>query len=86
VRIANDSPYGLTHYVQTQDGAKRNRMALALDAGMVQTNGRSRGAGAFFGGVKSSGRAREGGVWGLEEFLESKAISGWDVTQPLDHA
>ena len=85
-RIANDSPYGLTHYVQTQDGAKRNRMALALQAGMVQTNGRSRGAGAFFGGVKSSGRAREGGVWGLEEFLESKAISGWDVTQPLDHA
>jgi aldehyde dehydrogenase (NAD+) len=83
LRIANDSPYGLTHYVQTQDGAKRNRMALALKAGMVQTNGRSRGAGAFFGGMKSSGRAREGGVWGLEEFLESKAISGWDVTQPL---
>jgi aldehyde dehydrogenase (NAD+) len=83
VRIANDSPYGLTHYVQTQDGAKRNRMALALKAGMVQTNGRSRGAGAFFGGVKSSGRAREGGIWGLEEFLESKAISGWDLSQPL---
>ena len=83
VRIANDTPYGLTDYVQTQDGAKRNRMALALKAGMVQTNGRSRGAGAFFGGVKSSGRAREGGIWGLEEFLESKAISGWDVTQPI---
>ena len=83
VRIANDTPYGLTNYVQTQDGAKRNRMALALKSGMVQTNGRSRGAGAFFGGVKASGRAREGGIWGLEEFLESKAISGWDITQPI---
>ena len=83
VRIANDTPYGLTNYVQTQDGAKRNRMALALKSGMVQTNGKSRGAGAPFGGVKASGRAREGGIWGLEEFLESKAISGWDLTQPL---
>ena len=82
VRLANDTAYGLTNYVQTQDGAKRNRMALALKSGMVQMNGRSRGAGAFFGGVKTSGRAREGGVWGLEEFLESKAIAGWDITQP----
>ena len=83
VRIANDTPYGLTNYVQTQDGAKRNRMALALKSGMVQTNGKSRGAGAFFGGVKASGRAREGGLPGLEEFLETKAISGWDITQPI---
>jgi aldehyde dehydrogenase (NAD+) len=77
LRIANDSPYGLTHYVQTQDKARANRMALGLKAGMIQMNGRSRGAGAFFGGVKMSGRAREGGHWGLEEFLESKAIGGW---------
>ncbi|HMS96457.1 MAG TPA: aldehyde dehydrogenase family protein, partial [Tabrizicola sp.] len=81
VRIANDTPYGLTNYVQSQDGAKRNRMALALKSGMVQMNGKSRGAGSPFGGVKSSGRAREGGVWGLEEFLEVKAISAWDSTQ-----
>ncbi|MBL4926818.1 aldehyde dehydrogenase family protein [Fuscibacter oryzae] len=78
VRIANDTPYGLTNYVQSQDGAKRNRMALRLKSGMVQMNGKSRAAGSPFGGVKSSGRAREGGVWGLEEFLEVKAISGWD--------
>ena len=81
VRIANDTPYGLTNYVQSQDGAKRNRMARALKSGMVQMNGKSRGAGSPFGGVKSSGRAREGGVWGLEEFLEVKAISAWDSTQ-----
>lgn len=77
IRIANDTPYGLTNYVQSQDGARRNRMALALRSGMVEMNGKSRGAGSPFGGVKMSGRAREGGVWGIEEFLEVKAISGW---------
>jgi aldehyde dehydrogenase (NAD+) len=78
VRLANDTPYGLANYVQTQDGARRNRMARALRSGMVQMNGKSRAAGSPFGGVKQSGRAREGGVWGIEEFLEVKAISGWD--------
>jgi aldehyde dehydrogenase (NAD+) len=77
IAIANDTPYGLTNYVQTQDGAKRNRMALALRSGMVEMNGKGRAAGSPFGGVKMSGRAREGGVWGIEEFLEVKAISGW---------
>ncbi|WBU58401.1 aldehyde dehydrogenase family protein [Paracoccus sediminicola] len=78
VRIANDTEYGLTNYVQTQDGAKRNRMARKLRSGMVEMNGESRGPGAFFGGVGRSGRAREGGIWGIEEFMDSKAISGWD--------
>jgi aldehyde dehydrogenase (NAD+) len=78
VRIANDTPYGLTNYVQSQNGARRNRLALQLKSGMVQMNGKSRGAGSPFGGMKQSGRAREGGVWGIEEFLEAKAISGWD--------
>jgi aldehyde dehydrogenase (NAD+) len=78
IAIANDTPYGLTNYVQSQDGTKRNRMARALRSGMVQMNGKSRAAGSPFGGVKASGRAREGGVWGIEEFLEAKAISGWD--------
>ena len=77
IAIANDTPYGLTNYVQTQDGARRNRMALALRSGMVEMNGQSRGAGSPFGGVKMSGGGREGGVWGIEEFLEVKAISGW---------
>ncbi|MFN3662068.1 aldehyde dehydrogenase family protein [Yoonia sp.] len=77
IKIANDTPYGLTNYVQSQDGAKRNRMALALRAGMIEMNGKSRGDGAPFGGVKMSGRAREGGIWGIEEFLEVKSISDW---------
>ena len=81
VAIANDTPYGLTNYVQSGDGARRNRLARALRSGMVEMNGQSRGAGSPFGGVKLSGRAREGGHWGIEEFLEVKAISGWDSTQ-----
>ena len=78
VRIANDTSYGLTNYVQSADGPRRNRLARQLRSGMVEMNGNSRGAGAPFGGVKASGRAREGGVWGIEEFLEVKAITGWD--------
>lgn len=78
--IANDTPYGLTNYVQTEDQARANRLGRSLVAGMVEMNGKSRGAGSFFGGVKQSGRAREGGVWGLEEFLEPKAISGYDFS------
>ena len=77
VRIANDTPYGLTNYVQSQNGARRNRMALKLKSGMVEMNGKPRGAGSPFGGVKASGRAREGGVWGIEEFVEVKSISDW---------
>jgi len=77
VAITNDTPYGLTNYVQTQDGARRNRLALLSRSGMVEMNGKPRGAGAPFGGVKASGRAREGGIWGIEEFLEAKSISGW---------
>jgi aldehyde dehydrogenase (NAD+) len=81
LHIANDTPYGLTNFVQTQDGARRNRLARALRSGMVEMNYNGRGAGSPFGGVKQSGRAREGGHWGLEEFLEVKAISGWDSAQ-----
>jgi aldehyde dehydrogenase (NAD+) len=77
VGIANDTPYGLTNYVQSQDGARRNRVARRLRSGMVEMNGQPRGAGAPFGGMKASGNGREGGVWGLEDFLEVKAVSGW---------
>jgi aldehyde dehydrogenase (NAD+) len=77
IAIANDTPYGLANYVQSADGEKRNRVAARLRSGMVEMNGSPRGAGSPFGGVKGSGRAREGGVWGIEEFLEAKAISGW---------
>jgi aldehyde dehydrogenase (NAD+) len=77
VAIANDTPYGLTNYVQSQDGEKRMRVARQLRSGMVEMNGQSRGAGSPFGGMKASGNGREGGVFGLEDFVEVKAVSGW---------
>ena len=80
IEMANDTVYGLTNYVQTQDGARLNRMARALRSGMVEMNGTSRGAGSPFGGMKQSGNGREGGVYGIEDFLEIKAVSGWSST------
>jgi aldehyde dehydrogenase (NAD+) len=77
IRIANDTAYGLTNYVQSQDGARRNRLARVLRAGMIEMNGQSRGRGSPFGGMKASGIGREGGTWGIEDFLEVKAVSGW---------
>lgn len=68
IAIANDTAYGLTNYVQTQDSARAQRLALSLRSGMVEMNGVSRGAGSALGGVKASGRAREGGTFGIEEF------------------
>ncbi len=77
VTIANDTPYGLTNYVQTSDPARANRLARKLRSGMVEMNGQSRAAGSPFGGMKQSGNGREGGSWGIEDFIEVKAVSGW---------
>ena len=77
VQIANDTPYGLTNYVQTEDDDKRRRVARRLRSGMVETNGQGFAQGSPFGGYKQSGNGREGGAFGLEEFLEVKAVSGW---------
>jgi aldehyde dehydrogenase (NAD+) len=77
VQIANDTVYGLTNYVQSQDGERRNRLARQLRSGMVEMNGQSRAAGSPFGGMKQSGNGREGGMYGIEDFTEIKAVSGW---------
>lgn len=79
IEIANETEYGLTNYVQTQDGERANRLARALQSGVVEMNGQPRGAGSPFGGTKRSGNGREGGAWGIEEFLEVKSVSGWTV-------
>ena len=77
IAIANDTPYGLTNYIQTEDTEKRRRVARRLRSGMVETNGSGFAQGSPFGGYKQSGNGREGGSFGIEEFLEVKAVSGW---------
>jgi aldehyde dehydrogenase (NAD+) len=77
IRIANDTEYGLTNYVQTQDGARANRVGRAMRSGMVRINGTTSSVPSPFGGYKQSGNGREGGPWGMDEFLEVKHVSGW---------
>ena len=78
IKIANDTPYGLTNYIQTQDQNKANRVARKLRSGMVDVNGAGIAVDAPFGGFKHSGIGREAGAKGLEEFLEVKSVGGWN--------
>ena len=77
ISISNDTAYGLTNYIQTKDKEKAHRIAKQLRSGMVEINGNGFTGGTPFGGYKQSGNGREGGSWGLEEYLEVKTISGW---------
>ena len=77
IQIANDTPYGLTNYIQTQDKEKVKRVARKLRSGMVDVNGAGIAVDAPFGGFKHSGIGREAGEHGLEEFLEVKSVGGW---------
>ena len=76
IEMANDTVYGLTNYIQTEDSEKRLRVARSVRSGMVETNSVGFGHGIPFGGMKQSGNGREGGPWGLDEFCEVKVISG----------
>lgn len=77
IEMANDTPYGLAAYVQTDSTERLRRVTRQLRAGMVHANGAYLGAGMPFGGYKQSGLGREGGRWGIEDFLEIKAVTGW---------
>ena len=77
IKIANDTTYGLTNYIQSQDHDKVKRVARKLRSGMVDVNGAGIAVDAPFGGFKHSGIGREAGEFGLEEFLEVKAVGGW---------
>ena len=77
INIANDTDYGLTNYIQTNDKEKANRVARRLRSGMVDVNGAGIAVDAPFGGFKHSGIGREAGKEGLLEFLEVKSVGGW---------
>ena len=77
IKITNDTEYGLGNYVQTENKEKAKRVAKKLRSGIVYINGKSADSGTPFGGYRQSGNGREGGNWGLEEYLEVKTITGW---------
>jgi aldehyde dehydrogenase (NAD+) len=76
IRIANDTVYGLSGYVSSGDPERALRVAARLRAGNVHLNGAAPDFSAPFGGYKQSGNGREWGPFGLEEFLEVKAVLG----------
>ena len=77
VRIANDTSYGLSGYVSGQTERARN-VARRIRTGNVHLNGAPVDNKAPFGGYKQSGNGREWGRYGFEEFLETKAIMGYN--------
>ena len=76
IRIANDTVYGLSGYVQSGDADRAWKVASRLRTGNVHVNGAGPDFGAPFGGYKQSGNGREWGEFGFEEFLEVKAVMG----------
>ena len=76
IRIANDTPYGLAAYLQTGNQERAERVAGRLRAGAVHINGGGFNYGSPFGGYKQSGNGREGGLMGLEDYLETKTLHG----------
>jgi aldehyde dehydrogenase (NAD+) len=86
VRIANGTIYGLAGYVWSGDLATSRRIGARLRAGRIYLNnaphGKAQDVEAPFGGYKQSGNGRECGVFGLEEFLEIKAVIGYEAASP----
>jgi aldehyde dehydrogenase (NAD+) len=78
IEIANDTPYGLASFLQTGDSERAKRVAKKLKAGSVHLNGAAIEYGTPFGGFKQSGNGREGGLMGLEDYLETKSLHGFN--------
>ena len=79
VRIANDTPYGLSGYVSSSNLDRARDIAARMRTGMVHINGAHLDSAAPFGGYKQSGNGREWGSHGIDEFLELKSIYGYEA-------
>lgn len=77
IRIANDSVYGLSGYIQCPDLDRARKIARRLRVGSIWINGADWQAEAPFGGYKQSGNGREHGEWGLHDYLEIKSTAGY---------
>jgi len=77
IRMANDTPYGLSGYVQSGSLERARRVASRMRTGMVHLNGAGPDPSAPFGGYKQSGNGREWGEHGFKDFLEVKAVMGF---------
>ncbi|MCI4431855.1 MAG: 5-carboxymethyl-2-hydroxymuconate semialdehyde dehydrogenase [Burkholderiales bacterium] len=76
VRLANDTSYGLSSYVWSENLGRAHRVAAAVEAGMCFVNSQNvRDLRQPFGGTKASGTGREGGTWSHEVFLEPKNVA-----------
>jgi succinate-semialdehyde dehydrogenase/glutarate-semialdehyde dehydrogenase len=81
MRLANDTPYGLAAYVQTRNYARLFRVAEQLQFGVIGINdGAPSVPSAPFGGVKASGFGREGGAFGIDEYVDVKYVSIGGIT------
>lgn len=78
IQIANDTLYGLSGYVQSGSLERARNLARQIRAGNVHINGTPGSSYVPFGGYKQSGNGREQSVWGFEEFLEIKALLGYN--------
>jgi aldehyde dehydrogenase (NAD+) len=78
IRIANETPYGLSGYVSSSNIERARMVASRLKTGMVHINGAPLDLQAPFGGYKQSGNGREWGPHGIEEFLEIKSVYGFE--------
>jgi aldehyde dehydrogenase (NAD+) len=79
IELANATEYGLSGYLWSADIERAHRVASRMRTGMVHLNGAPTDAYAPFGGYRKSGNGREWGVFGLEDFLEVKAVMGWSA-------
>ena len=79
IKQANDTPYGLSSYVQSSNLERARKVASQIRAGNVHLNGTGGGMDTPFGGYKQSGTGREWGEFGFEEYLEVKAVTGYEA-------